>query len=593
MQIKNKLGLDNISKHPGVYLMKKKGKIIYIGKAKNLKKRIFSYFRKKNENEKKTKELVRNIEEIETIICKTEVDALILENNLIKKYKPKYNIMLKDEKTYPYIKITKEIYPRLEIIRSTKKLDYKNGEYFGPYTSGVYKLIQIVKKIFPIRDCNRNMRKQYEKPCLKYYMKMCIAPCIYKQKEKEYNYYVENLKEFLKGKNEELLKEFNAKMEKFSENMQYEDAIIWRDKIRELKKIQNTQISEYGKALDEDVFVLKNEGTKTFIYILNIRNGKIIGKNNQIINTNFERNEDLFENIFFKYYLKYPLPKKIILDNKHQRSEDLIFKWGKVEKKIKVKLFFPKIKSRHKELLEMAYMNLNKEIEEYFTKKKIIEAGINSLKLKLNLKKLPLRIECFDISNIQGKDAVASMSVAIRGRQVKKEYRKFKITVKDTPDDFKMMEEVLTRRYSKLNIEELPDLILVDGGKGQLGIAKKVLEEYNKAQYLDIIGIAKEEELIFKKDEKEPYRLQKSQEALKILQRLRDEAHRFGITYHRKLRLKRVLNSELDEIKGIGIKRKKELLKKFKSVERVKKASMEELKEIVSEKIAIEIKNKK
>jgi len=592
MQIKHKLGIDNISEHPGVYLMKKKGEIIYIGKAKNLKKRVYSYFRKKNENEKKTKELVKNIENIETIICNTEVDALILENNLIKKYKPKYNIMLKDGKTYPYIKITKEIYPKLEIIRSTKKLDYKNGEYFGPYTSGIYKLLQIVKKIFPIRDCNRKMEKQYEKPCLKYHMKMCIAPCVYKENNKEYNCYVENLKEFLKGKNEELLKEFDDKMKKYSENMQFEDAIIWRDKINELKILKNTQISEYGKAIDEDVFVLKNEGIKIFIYIINIRNGKIIGKNNQIINANFERNEDVFEDVFFKYYLRYPLPKKIILDEKYQKSEDLIYKWAELEKKIKVKLFFPKIKSRHKELLEMAYLNLNKEIEQYFTKNKIIEAGLKSLKLKLNLKKLPLRIECFDISNIQGKDAVGSMSVAIKGKKASSEYRKYKITVKDTPDDFKMMEEVLIRRYSKLKIEELPDLILVDGGKGQLGVAKRVLEEYGKDEYLDIIGIAKEEELIFKKDEKEPYRLQKSQEALKILQRLRDEAHRFGITYHRKLRLKRVLNSELDEIKGIGIKRKKALLNKFKSVERVKKASIEELKKIVPEKIAVEIKRK-
>ncbi len=262
---------------PGVYLMKKENKIIYIGKAKNLRNRVMSYFNREHDSEK-TKELVKNIEDIEYIICNSEVDALILENNLIKKHMPKYNIMLKDEKTYPYIKITKEDFPKLSVIRSTKYLEGKNANYFGPYPQGIYNYVKILKKIFPIRDCNRDMNKTYDRPCLKYHMKMCLGPCVYKNILKEYNDNVENVISFLKGDVKEIVNNLKSEMALASEEMDFEKAIVCREKIGEIEKVNQNQISELGRAVDEDVFVFGVEGDRLFLCILSIRDGKILGK---------------------------------------------------------------------------------------------------------------------------------------------------------------------------------------------------------------------------------------------------------------------------------------------------------------------------
>jgi len=289
---------------------------------------------------------------------------------------------------------------------------------------------------------------------------------------------------------------------------------------------------------------------------------------------------------------KYPIPKNIILAPEYKESIELISKMIEINYNKKINFNFPLIKSRRKDILDMANLNLENEINNYYLKKKNIEQALYKLKENLFLNKLPVRIECFDISNIQGKDAVASMSVSLYGKPEKKEYRKFKILSKDTPDDFKMMEEVITRRYSKLKENEYPDLILIDGGKGQLSSVKKILEKIKIYGKIDIISIAKREEEVFKPNESEPYILDKNSEELKVLQRLRDEAHRFGITYHRLLRKKRIIKSEILEIEGIGDKRAKELLKKFKSVQNIYNASLEELKEIVPEKIAVKIKER-
>ncbi|MGM0507826.1 MAG: excinuclease ABC subunit UvrC [Fusobacteriota bacterium] len=592
--------IDNIPTQPGVYLMKDNyNKVIYVGKAKNLKNRVSSYFTKKTFVRKKVQKMVRKIKKIDYIICGTELDALLVENNLIKKYKPKYNIVLKDEKTYPYIKITNEKYPKLEIIRNRNKLKSKSGDYFGPYTSGVYKIIKILQKTFPIRDCKKDMSKKYKRPCLKYHMKRCIAPCVKKNIKKEYDIHVERLKRSLKGENQEIISELKDKMMNFSEKKDYEKAIVYREKINEIKKLNKTQISEYGKKIDEDVFVYKREGNYMFIYVLNIRDGKIIGDNDLRFRSEFDLDGSDFEKIFVQYYDNYPLPRNIILHKKDEIKQELILKWiekmeeNKTNKKRgSVHLMFPKIKSRHMRLLNMANINLEEKISKYFLKRKVIKAGLNQLKTKLKLKRIPIKIECFDISNIQGKDAVGAMSVFVKGRKSKKDYRKFKIRGEQSPDDFRMMREVLTRRYSKLDISDLPDLILIDGGKGQLGIAKEVLEKEDKLKYLDIISIAKKEELVFKAGDKRPYRLDINTEGIKILQRLRDEAHRFGITYHRKLRKKRIMNGQLDNIKGIGPKRKRELLNKFKSYKRIKNTSIEKLMEVVPEKVARRIKER-
>ena len=588
-EIKSPVEYKNIPENPGVYLMKnEKGKIIYVGKAKNLKNRVSSYFKNINSHNSKTLELVKNIEDIEFFICKTEVEALILENNLIKKNKPKYNILLKDEKTYPYIKFTKEKFPKIEIVRSTKKLNEK-ADYFGPYPMGIYFAVKSLLKIFPVRDCSRNMEKE-TKPCLKYHMNTCPAPCKFKDIEDEYGINVENFKGFLKGRESEILKILKARMQTFSENMEFERAIIEREKINSMKRLLQTQIIEYSKEVDEDVFVFEEKRESVFLCILNIREGKVINKNHIKISMEKSQEDSLFERLITLYYEKRSMPENIICDMMFEKKGNLIKEWCKIEKGREVKMYFPKIQSRRYELLEMGYLNLKEEVEKYFRQKKVVQEGLYNLKKELYLKKHPHRIECFDISNIQGKDAVAAMTVAIEGEVTPREYRHFKITVKDTPDDFLMMREALMRRYSKLKEEEFPELILIDGGKGQLGVAVEVLEKLGKIDYTDIISIAKREEEIFKSYESEPYIFERSDETLKILQRLRDEAHRFGITHHRKLRSKRNIRSALDDINGIGPKRKKELIKKFGTVSNIKNASVEELQEIVPEKVAEAIK---
>ena len=497
--------------------------------------------------------------------------------------------MLKDEKTYPYIKFTNEKFPKIEIVRSTKRLNDK-AEYFGPYPMGIYFAVKSLIKVFPIRDCTRNMEKVYDRPCLKYYMNLCPGPCVFKKIGEEYNANVYNFKNFLKGNQKKLLLDMDEKMKYYSEHMDFERAIIEREKVNSLKKMLQSQVIEYSREIDEDVFVYEETSDNVFLCVLNIREGKIINKNHLTISLEKSQEDNLFERLVTSYYEKRKIPKNIIFDKKYEENLQIIKEWSKIEKNIDIELYFPKIDSRRSKLIEMGYLNLNEEVGKHFKQKKVLQEGLKKLKIELKLKNLPLRMECFDISNIQGKDAVASMSVAVNGETEPSEYRIFKITVKDTPDDFLMMREALTRRYSKLKLEELPDLILIDGGKGQLGVAVDVLETLGKIDKLNIISIAKREEEIFKSYETVPYIFSKSDEALKILQRLRDEAHRFGIKHHRKLRSKRNIKSFLDDINGIGPKRKKELINRFGTMKSIKEASFEELLEVVPENVAIQIK---
>lgn len=586
------IGKYDIPESSGVYLMKKNDKIIYVGKAKNLKNRVLSYFNKTHDDEK-TNELVKNVEDIEFFLTNTEVDALLLENNLIKKYNPKYNILLKDEKTYPFIKISKEEFPSIKIIRTTKALDNKTGEFFGPYPYGAWKLKNIFMKLFKIRDCNRDMKKVSPRPCLKYHMKSCTAPCVFKDIQDEYSLEVENLKQILRGNTSKIIQDLKNKMNESALNMDFEKSIIYREQIKELKSIENTQIIQYSRELDEDIFVFKNVGEKVFICVLNMRNGKILGKNSTSIEIKNKLTDNLYETIFMSYYSKHVLAKNIVLDSEFEAELNTVTKALTGQDGNKIEFHFPKIKSRRKELLEMAYKNLERDLENYYSKKESIEKGMKDLYYILNLKRFPIKVECFDISNIQGKDAVASMSVSVEGRPSKKDYRKFKIQCKDTPDDFSMMREVITRRYSKLDDKDFPDVILIDGGLGQINSAGEILEKLGKIHLVDLLSLAKKDEEIYKYGENTPYSLSKDTEALKMFQRVRDEAHRFGITYHRKLRSKRIVSSELDKIKGVGKVRRKKLLTKFGSLAGIKKASFEELEEIVPKNIVIKLKELK
>ena len=575
----------DIPENPGVYLMKKNSKVIYVGKAKNLKNRVSSYFNREHESEK-TRELVKNIEDIEFIICNSELDALVLENNLIKKYTPKYNILLKDEKTYPYIRISKENFPNIKIIRTTKALDTKSGLYFGPYPFGAWNLKKALVKIFKIRDCERDMNKIYPRPCLKYFMKMCPGPCTYKDIFLEYNGQVERVKNLLKGKEKEVIASLKKDMEKAAEYMRFEEAINLREQIKEVESAVVNQVTEYGKELDEDIFLMQKEGEKVFICVLNVRDGKILGKISTHIDLKDKIEGNLEENIVTAFYSKHPIPKSIVFQEKMEDELNLVREILELQRGKKVEFHFPKIKSRRKELLEMGELNISRDIESYFKKKSVVEEGLYKIYTELSLKKYPRKIECFDISNIQGKDAVASMSVSVEGRASKKDYRKFKITCKDTPDDFAMMREVITRRYSKLPEHEFPDIVLIDGGLGQINAAGEVFKEIGKDGIAELLSLAKRDEEIYKYGEAIPYSFPKEWEALKIFQRVRDEAHRFGITYHRKLRSKRVISSELDKVEGVGAKRREVLLKEFGSVKKILEEDIDSLARFVPRKVA-------
>lgn len=583
------IGKWNIPENPGVYLMKEKNKVIYVGKAKNLYKRVKSYFQKEVDLEK-TRELVKHIDDIEYILCPSELDALLLENNLIKKYNPKYNIALKDEKTYPYLSLSKEMFPALHMIRKTKHFDLERYEYFGPYPFGAWKLKKILLKLFKIRDCFWNMNKKYKRPCLKYDMKTCLGPCVHKEVREEYQEMIGKVREVLRGNTRECIQDLRSSMEEMAETFQFEKAIVLREQIQALSNLEKEQISEYGKEIDEDIFVWKEVYERMFLCVLNVREGKILGK----ISSNFLLEEKVYENLeeelLLSYYRKYPLPRSIVLEEKYQQALQEGISHLEILFKKKIEKHFPKIKSRRGELLDMALLNLEKDIENFHLKKEVIEEGMKELYSFLGLKHFPRKIECFDISNIQGKDAVASMSVSIEGKAAKSEYRKFKIQCKDTPDDFAMMREVIYRRYSKLEPKDFPDVILIDGGLGQINSAGSILEELGKIQFTDLLSLAKRDEEVYKYGETFPYSISKDKEALKIFQRVRDEAHRFGITYHRKLRSKRIISSELDTIEGIGEVRKKRLLKKFSSVAGVKAATLKELEECVPKNIAIRIK---
>ncbi|MBC2851473.1 excinuclease ABC subunit UvrC [Cetobacterium sp. 8H] len=578
-----------IPDNPGVYLMKQSSKVIYIGKAKNLSKRIASYFNREHIDEK-TRELVKNIDDLEFIICNSETDALILENNLIKKFSPKFNINLKDQKTYPYILITKELFPKISIVRTTKKLDSKVGDYFGPFPFGAWNLKKTLTKLYQIRDCNRDMNKLYSRPCLKFHMKLCSGPCINKNISEIYSKNIYDIKEILKGNTKALLAEIEKNMSIAAQNMEFEKAIMFREQKKEIEQNIQDQISEYGKDIDEDVFTFIKEDNRIFLCVLNIRAGKILGKNSLTIDLSEIIYDDLLEEILMHFYSKFPLPKNIIFQEKLAHKESYILKTLETLFNKKINIFFPKVKSRRMELLNMGLLNLRKDIENFYNKKSVVEKGLKDLYSKLNLKRFPFKIECFDISNIQGKDAVASMSVSVDGKKSKKDYRKFKITTKDTPDDFHMMKEVIERRYSKLNPKDFPDIILIDGGLGQINAVGEVLNNLGKNNISELLSIAKKEEEIFKYGCNEPFIFSKNDEALKILQRVRDESHRFGVTYHRILRNKRVVSSQLDSIPGIGPKRRELLLKTFGSVERIKNANLTDLEAIVPHNLALKIK---
>ena len=558
----------NLPKKPGVYIMKNADdEIIYIGKAKNLKNRVSSYFREKLDRPK-TQILMSHFDNLEYIITNSEKEALILEANLIKKHHPRYNIQLKDDKRYPYVKITNEKFPRLVITRNISK----NAVFYGPFTDvgSVRKTVKFLKSLFKIRTC-RNM----DGPCLNSQIDLCYAPCDGKITEEEYGEIINKIDLFFQGKYSVIVKNLKKEMSEAALNEEYEKAAVLRDQIESIEEIMEKQFVDLvDDDLDQDVIAIASGKEQIVVVIMQIRNGKIIGRDDFLMSgSEYDSNSEILFAFIQQYYgYNRHVPKQILLaldiDEKGLLEEWLSDLRGN---KVHIKVPQKGVKLR---LVKMA----EKNAEIIIHQKKTLENSMIELKKYLKLEKLPRVIEGYDISNISGKFAVGSKVSFKDAKPDKKRYKQFKIETPG-PNDFAMMKELLTRRLKLIETDPEPDLIVIDGGKGQLGMACDVLEELNLT-HIPIIGLAKEFEEIYLPNSKRPVVIPKNNKALHLLQRVRDESHRFAITYHRKLRSKNISQSSLDDIKGIGKKRKINLLKEFGSIDNIRNASVDELAEV-------------
>ena len=529
--------------------------------------------------------MLSEIHDIDIIETDSEREAFLLENNLIRKYQPKYNIRLKDDKSYPYLKITvKEEFPR---ILFTRRIEQDGNKYFGPFAPAFQakNTIRLVCKFFQIRKCNEKIPGKRKRPCLDYEMKMCSAPCVGLISKSEYREAVENAILFLEGKTEKLTEILTKKMFHLASQEKFEQAAYYRDLIRTIQTIKEKPKTSSVEQEDLDIFGFYKESNKVSIRLFVMRKGKIISRE-QFYWAELIENSDaeLLNSFLGQYYLKHVnIPPKIILPF-HPSNESLLISFLR-EKQNNVEIIVPE-RGRYKKLVDLA----NRNAKLYLEMKEEEIPSLKELKDLLDLEKIPYRIEAFDISHIGGVQTVGSLIVFDRGEPLKKEYRKYKIKTVEGIDDVASIYEVVKRRYSRVLEENkrFPDLILIDGGKGQLNSAVRALREL-KIEDIPVISIAKKEELIFIPGKKEPVVLEKSSPCLRLIQRIRDEAHRFAITFHRKLRTYHSFKSILDEIPGIGEKRKLILLNKYKSLEEIKKASEEELTNLIGRKVAREI----
>ena len=588
MQSKIQEQLKLLPTNPGVYLMKnEQAKIIYVGKAINLKNRVKSYFQSSKNHSPKVKSMVEKICDFEYIITANEIEALILECNLIKKYRPKYNISLRDDKTYPYIKVTlNEDYPTVSI---TRKILKDGAKYFGPYTSAgaVHEVLNLLKKLFQIRSCRQMNTKR---PCLEFHIKRCLAPCTGRVAKSEYREMIKSLCLFLEGRNEVVLKELTSRMQIAAENFQFELAAKLRDQVLAIEKISAKQNIIIGSS-DQDIIGLARKADEACIQIFFIRSGKMIGRDHFLLNGTEDETDSALLNAFLEqYYNKSTfIPKEIILPAEIE-NEEILSAWLSQKKNAKVSFGLPQ-RGVKKEMVLMANDNAVVVLEEQMIKNSAgLEQTVGAMKdlgRYLRMEKELKRIECFDISHIQGSETVASMVVFSNGAPDKQEYRRYKLkSVEGKPDDFKSMQEVVGRRYRQSD-GIMPDLIIIDGGKGQLNSALEIIRALGHYQ-IPVVGLAKQFEYVFLEGQSEPVILPPNSKALYLIQRIRDEAHRFAITYHRKLRHKRNLVSVLDHIEGIGPTRRKALWDAFGSIAEIKKAKITDLTAVpgISENIA-------
>ncbi len=580
-EVSVELQLNTLPHSPGVYqFYDKEGKILYVGKAKNLKKRVTSYFTKTHENGK-TRVMVKKIQSIKHIVVPTESDALLLENNLIKKYRPRYNVLLKDDKSYPWICIKKERFPR---IFPTRKLIKDGSEYYGPYTSmkTVKTLLDLIKSVYPLRTCNYDLSEEKieagkYKVCLEYHLGNCKGPCEGLQTEKEYHQQIDDIREIIKGNFKTSLHYFKKEMKALAAEMHFEAAEIIKNKIEVLENYQVKTTIVNPKINNVDVFSIISDDAYAYINFLQLSHGSIIRSHTMEIKKKLEEaDKDLLQLAVIEIRQRF-----------HSQSKELYLPFT-ITLPEDLKLTIPKVGDK-KKILELSERNAKFYRQERFNQTRITDPDrhvnriMAQMKKDLRLSEEPRHIECFDNSNIQGTNPVAACVVFRNGKPVKKEYRHFNIKTVEGPDDYASMEEVVFRRYKRLQEEKasLPQLIVIDGGKGQLSSALKSLEALNLRGKIAIIGIAKRLEEIYFPDDPIPLYLDKKSESLKIIQQLRNEAHRFGISFHRNKRSKNAFDSVLEGIDGIGDKTAEQVLKKFKSVKRIKEASLEDLSEVV------------
>lgn len=582
--------LKSLPDQPGIYqFINDKGKVIYVGKAKNLRNRVRTYFQS-GITSPKTLALVNKIDDVQLIITDNEIEALMLENNLIKSFKPRYNINLKDDKSFPYIKVTKEPYPRIYPARRVLK---DGSKYFGPYTEvkSMKASLRLINQVFKIRSCKLNItqesiEKKKFKVCLDYHIKKCDGPCEGLISESDYGEMVNEVVKVLRGRTDDLIKDLTVKMNAAVADLHFEKAAGIRDKLEQLKAISNKQKIVSDDFEDRDIIAAAFEGKDSSCSILNIRNGKLVGKRQLKLSIEEgETIEDIYSSAIRFYYSEFvEIPKEIVIEVLPYES-DTMLAWLNQKSSAKVKFIVPQrgdLKSLVKMCKENAILQL-KEIQIQRMKNQgQAPYSLAALQRDLRLKNLPRKIECFDISNLQGTDTVASLVVFEDGKPKKSQYRKFIIKSVAGPDDFASMREVISRRYSKIidNNATLPDLIMVDGGKGQLSSAVEVLDQLGFSNY-NIIGLAKRLEEVFFPDQSDPASIPKTSSGLKLLQQIRDEAHRFAITFHRDRRSKRTIRTELTEIKGIGLATAEKLLKELGSVNEVKEAPLDKLADII------------